>query len=181
MMSERATIRELKAYWEYVRTLNEGDVIEKYITNERMPLWDDICYGLDWRVYPFDGGSFSKKHHGFCGVYRVFGIAEESKANTPAHISRVCGEDTNGTLYIGRSGWLSDRLNQFRRSLESEKTHLAAVAWRNCETLKRRFPLGRLGVGLLFTDVDAEAMVEFDLMRAYLNTFGDTPPLNYSF
>jgi len=180
-MSERVSIRELKEYWEYIHTLNDGDVIENYIPSERLPLWADICGGLNWRVYPVGGGYFSKKHHGFCGVYRVFGIAEETRANTPAPIGRVCGEDIYGTLYIGKSGWLNERLNQFRRSLESEKTHLAAVAWRNCETLKRRFPLSKLGVGLLSTNVNMEAVVEFDLIRAYLNTFGDTPPLNYSF
>ena len=37
----------------------------------------------------------------------------------------------------------------------------------------------KLGIALLFTAVPDTRGVERDLIRAYMNSFGDTPPLNY--
>jgi hypothetical protein len=40
------------------------------------------------------------------------------------------------------------------------------------------FPSDRLGIALLFTG-SATRGVERDLIHAYINSFGDAPPLNY--
>jgi hypothetical protein len=37
----------------------------------------------------------------------------------------------------------------------------------------------KLGIALLFTSLSDTKSVEKDLIRAYMNSFGDTPPLNY--
>ena len=37
----------------------------------------------------------------------------------------------------------------------------------------------KLGIALLFTTLRDTKSVEGDLIRAYMNSFGDTPPLNY--
>lgn len=177
MVREQLSVGELQEYW---KTIKEGKVIPDYIETDRLPSWDDICWCLKWDVFTVEGGAFTKKHHGYCGVYRLFGLSD-GNAKRPATICRLQGEDRHGTLYIGKSGWLNERLNQFRRSLESEGTHRAAVTWRRCATLRTRFPLSRLGIGLLYTAADMEGFIESDLIRAYLNTFGDTPPLNCSF
>jgi hypothetical protein len=88
-----------------------------------------------------------------------------------ATLNRVYGQDISGTLYIGETGNLSSRLNQLRLS-----THGAIRALRRIPLLN--YPSNKLGVALLFTGRDTSG-VERDLIHAYMNSFGDTPPLNY--
>jgi hypothetical protein len=40
------------------------------------------------------------------------------------------------------------------------------------------YPVKKLGIALLFTGRFTRG-VERDLIHAYMNSFGDTPPLNY--
>src|SRR5580704_4065015 len=92
-----------------------------------MPAWADLCSELDWESHLVDAGYFAKKHHGFCGVYRLIGLATESEVHKPATLSRACGQDTSGTLYIGEAGSLNSRLNQLRRSLFSREDSHGAI------------------------------------------------------
>jgi hypothetical protein len=172
------SVRELEEYWEYRESLKDGDTLERHIGTYEMPPWDEICSELSWH---FDKvGRFSRKGHGYCGVYRIIGLATD-KAFKPAAISRACGEDVSGTLYVGESRWLNERLNQFRRSLRGEDTHGASRLWRQSMTLKSKFPSNQLGIATFFTRVRMHEVIESDLIRAYLDSFGDTPPLNCSF
>ncbi len=136
-----------------------------------MPPWNDLCSELDWELHTLDDDYFSAKHHGYCGVYRLIGLASEDDLKNCVTLNRVCGQDTTGTLYIGETGKLSSRLNQLRLS-----THGAISMLRQIPILD--FPLNKLGVALLFTGRDTPG-VERDLIHAYMNSFGDTPPLNY--
>jgi hypothetical protein len=179
-MGEQVTVQELRDYWTYIDELKPGQAIERYIETSAMPSWDQICQQLDWDHYKLNDGYFSRKDHGFCGVYILFGL-ETEKRLAPATINRNCGQDQNGTLYIGEAGWLNQRLNQMRRSLRGEDTHGASRMWRQSAILNSRFPSNKLGVAILLTRVSMHPWIERDLIRAYLNSFGDTPPLNCSF
>ena len=180
MAEQQISVRELEEYWEWRANLKNGEEIRRYVQTSQMPPWSKICSDLPWQHFMVDDGYFSKKDHGFCGVYRLIGLATENRFK-PAAISRACGEDASGTLYVGESGWLNERLNQLRRSLHGEDTHGASDMWRQSELLKSTFPSNKLGVSMLFTDVLMHGFVERDIIRAYLNSFGDTPPLNCSF
>jgi hypothetical protein len=90
----------------------------------------------------------------------------------------VCGQDTTGTLNIEHAGNLNNRLNQLRRSLlGSEKPH-GAYRLKDIPLLEKQFSSNKLAIALLFTG-NSPSLVEGDLIKAYMNSFGDTPPLNY--
>jgi len=179
-MSEevKVSVAQLQSYWEWYKNLQNGQIIDRFVWTSKMPSWSEICGELSWRACGLD--HFRKKHHGFCGVYRLVALSQD-RGWFPARIPRLGGEDETGTLYIGEAGWLHERLNQFRRSCEREDSHGAGRMWRDCNLLRGRFPLNRLGVAILGTSVQMHKKIEEDLIRAYLNTFGDTPPLNCSY
>jgi hypothetical protein len=171
------SVNDLKAYWNQVDALTEGELIG-VISIREMPPWEEICQELSWHFHRVDGGYFSAKRHGFCGVYRLIALASEGDLTRPAILSRVCGQDKSGTLYIGEAGNLSQRLNQLRRSAgrRREGSHGAISMLRQITRLD--YPPAKLGIALLFTGKSTRS-VERDLIHAYINSFGDTPPLNY--
>ena len=173
--------RELQEYWQAFDELKPGTAMDRAYGTREMPPWQELCYELDWDLYWVEGSSFSKRYHGYCGVYRLVALANTEGDPKPAQLDRVCGSDPTGTLYIGEAGGLSERLNQMRRSFGREDSHGASSFWRQSSALRARFPLTKLGIALLYTGTKVRQMVERDLVRAYLNSFGDTPPLNCSY
>ena len=171
MYTQQVSVYELKKYWRTVDGLAEGDRMEE-IPLFYMPPWNDLCSELDWKSCLLEDAYFSRKHHRYCGVYRLIGLASEGDLTRPATLSRLCGQDTTGTLYIGYASSLNKRLNQLRQG-----SHNAVRMLRSVPLLK--FPSKSLAIAFLFTGLAARA-VERDLIRAYMNSFGDTPPLNYS-
>jgi len=107
------------------------------------------------------------------------GLASEGDLTKPASLDRVCGKDTTGTLYIGHAKSLHSRLNQLRRSSSGHQSSHNAGRPMN-RTLRARFPSNKLAVAILSTGATTFRMIERDLIQAYMNSFGDTPPLNYS-
>jgi hypothetical protein len=180
MSEQQISVQDLQEYWYYYGNLKEGDIIERHVGTSEMPAWHRICYDLNWRLFKADSGYFGKKHHGFCGVYRLIGLDSDDVRDT-ATIDRLGDKDTTGTLYIGEAGWLNERLNQLRRSLGREDTHGASRMWRHSQVLKSKFPTNRLSIALLGTSVRMHKKIESDMIQAYLNSFGDTPPLNCSY
>jgi len=176
MYTQQVSVYELKKHWKAVDALVEGESIDA-VPLHYMPPWNDLCSELGWRVFRAAGGYFSRKHHGHCGVYRLIGLASEGDLKRPATLNRVCGQDTTGTLYIGQSSSLNTRLNQLRRTLRArgENSHNAISMLRSIPLLK--FPPNKLAIALLFTS-RSPGHVEGDLIKAYMNSFGDTPPLN---
>ena len=144
----------------------------------QMPPWDQICRVMSWQHYLLGGGYFGRKEFGYSGVYRVFALEIKDDISRPATLNRLCGQDPSGTLYIGEAVDLSRRLNQLRRTAENhrERSHGAAIMLRQITGLD--YPPARLGVAVLFTGSRTRE-IERDLLWAYINTFGDTPPLNY--
>lgn len=172
-----ASVQDLEKYWDRLVKLAPGESMEAIYPWE-MPPWDEICAKLRWRLFPVDDKPFTDKDHGYWGVYRIVALAVDRDLTKPATLNRICGEDKSGTLYIGRSTSLHARLNQFQRTLLSkESSHGAAQILKRGGVL--HFPPTRLAIALLFTPECIKG-VERDLIDAYMNSFGDTPPLNYS-
>jgi hypothetical protein len=178
MHPQHLSVSSLQEYWERVNALGEGERILSLSLYE-MPPWNELCSELSWETHSIEDGYFSSRNHGFCGVYRLIALASEGSIDKPAALNRVGGQDTTGTLYIGEAASLSNRLNQLRRSARShrpERSHGAIRMLRQISLLD--FPPNRLRVALLFT-VPQTRMIERHLIEAYINSFGDAPPLNY--
>jgi hypothetical protein len=107
------------------------------------------------------------------GVYRLIGLRG---ALTPACISRACGTDRTGTLYIGHSINLYTRVGNLVRAHRSNDgiSHHAAFP----DKLKGRFPIRRLGVSWQGVDSKWIRNRETELIDDYIAEFGDRPPLN---
>jgi hypothetical protein len=169
----RLTVSQLEARWREIDAAEPGSAFVG-LTIREMPPWNDICSKLTWELHLLDDCSFSSKHHGSCGVYRLIALESEGDLTRPAALNRVCGQDISGTLYIGEASDLSRRLNRLRRS--GWGSHGAISMMRQIPHLN--YLLKKIGIALLFTVRDTRG-VEGDLIRAYMNSFGDTPPLNY--
>lgn len=170
---------DLRRYWNRLEGCKPDEFVEM-LPGFLMPPWEDICIDLDWRMFSVEN-AFTQKHHGHAGVYRLVGFANDESLKCPAAISRLDGLDKTATLYIGEAGWLHERLNQLRRSLHREETHGAGRAWRSSKVLQSKFPKTKLGIAILSHSGSIRRRIESDLIQAYLHTYGDTPPLNYSF
>jgi hypothetical protein len=185
-----ATVDELEKYWAYIRTLKDGDELEWSIETNQMPHWEDICSKLlkvndtiPEAVRNRYVERVRRQRYGHEGVYRIIGLTADHDTEKPATIKRLHGRDTTGTLYIGQAGNLYQRLDQFQRSvrIRFSRGHMAGVWWQQCWLLSEMFPPARLAFATMRTPVGTSEGTEFDLIRAYLNSFGDTPPLNCSF
>src|SRR5262249_37505994 len=95
------TVRDLQQYWN--RPTSNGEVIYDFPLLHQMPPWNDICSQLHWELHLVEGGYFRRKHHGYYGVYRIVGLAVDGDITKPAVLSRICGQDATGTLYVGES------------------------------------------------------------------------------
>ena len=176
MHSAQYSVGMLREYWK--RAESEGMIS---LSISEMPPWNDLCSELSWEFHSIDSRHFSAKHHGGCGVYRLIALASEDDLTKPATLNRVCGQDTTGTLYIGEAGDLSTRLNKLRRSalvrsFRFERSHGAINMLRKIPVLN--YPPNKLAVALCFTD-PLTNLIEQHLIYAYINSFGEMPPLNY--
>jgi hypothetical protein len=176
---QRLTVAQLEERWRYQQAAAPGTVFYG-LSISQMPPWDEICSSLNWEFHLPDDGHFTTKHHGYFGVYRLIALASECDLMKPATLNRVAGLDASGTLYLGETGNLARRLNELQRSgwgHRYEDSHGAIGMLKQIGCLDF-FP-SKLGIALLFTTVGDTRGVERDLIRAYMNSFGDTPPLNY--
>lgn len=175
----RLTVRQLEEHWQAKEEATPGTIFYA-LSIRQMPAWDEICTNLNWEFHLPDDRPFSAKHHGCFGVYRLIALASEGDLTKPATLNRVAGQDASGTLYIGETGNLARRLNQMQRSGWShryEDSHGAIGMLKQIDCLDF-FP-NKLGIAVLFTTLSDTRSVERDLIRAYMNSFGDTPPPNY--
>lgn len=168
---ERLTVSQMENRWEQIDRLPLGTPYSS-LTVRQMPPWEDICSELDWEFHMQDGGNFGARHHGYWGVYRLVALATEGNPK-PAALNRVAGLDASGTLYIGESKSLNMRLNDVLNL-----RHEAISMLKQLSRPDFAFPPKKIGIALLFTVVRPR-VVEGDLIRAYINFFCDTPPLNY--
>jgi hypothetical protein len=176
--SPEISINDLQEHWRLLHGLREGELIEA-LSIQEMPPWKAICEQLSWKNRLLGTGYFSAKHYAFWGVYRLIALEQPGDLSRPAKLARVCGEDSTGTLYIGEASDLSLRLNQMRRTARrrrSEGSHSAISMLRRIKRLD--YPEEKLGISFMFTDRLTRA-IESDLLQAYINSFGEMPPLNY--
>jgi hypothetical protein len=173
------TVTQLEECWRERDVAGPGTVFYG-LSICQMPPWEEICSNLGWEFHLPDDGYFTAKHHGYFGVYRLIALASDRDLTKPATLNRVARQDTSGTLYIGETGNLARRLNEMQRSgwgHRNEDSHGAIGMLKQIACLDY-FP-NKLGIALLFTTLSDTKSVEKDLIRAYINSFGDTPPLNY--
>ena len=175
----RLTVSQLQDHWRERQEAAPGTITYPFLIRQ-MPPWDEICSNLDWELHLPDDRHFTAKHHGYFGVYRLVALASERDLARPATLNRVARQDTSGTLYIGEAGNLARRLNELLRSgwgHRNEDSHGAIGMLKQIDCLD--FYPNKLGIALHFTTLSDTRSVERDLIRAYINSFGDTPPLNY--
>lgn len=171
----RFSASQLEQYWSDAAAQPKGTSIRRISLSE-MPPWSEICSGLPWRSRRAEAGFLTDKKHGFRGVYRLFAFS--SDITRPAVFNRLCGQDATGTLYIGKANSLSNRLNQARRSAGSRREGSHAAAGRWARIASGNFPSHKLGIAFLFTRCQPR-LAEVTLIDAYINSFGEMPPLNY--
>jgi hypothetical protein len=177
---QRLTVSQLQAHWNERQAAAPGTVFYGGLLISQMPPWKEICSNLNWEFHLPDDRHFTAKHHGYWGVYRLIALAADGDLMNPAILNRVAGQDASGTLYIGESGNLAARLNQFQRSgwgYRNERSHGAVSMLRQIGYLD--FYPNKIGIALHFSTWSDTRSVEKHLIHAYMNTFGDTPPLNY--
>jgi hypothetical protein len=170
------TIDDLRSNWEADASIDHAP--------ERMPPWNEVCSGLPWKPFCrpiLSARLFKEQSFFYPGVYRLIGLASCRAAgdarNEVAGINRACGQDTTGTLYIGRGRPLGSRLHALRRSLRrGSPEHGAPETLRYYARLNQNFPPNKLAIAVLrcFKCEYAEG----DLLDAYINSFGEIPPLN---
>jgi hypothetical protein len=106
------------------------------------------------------------------GIYRL--IAFASKTSEPEPLQRICGVDETGTLYIGASKELGNRLSALVTTHHPDykgQPHQALP-----QQLARRFPPNQLGFVWQYTETPWHR--EAELLTSYENAFGELPPLN---
>jgi hypothetical protein len=112
------------------------------------------------------------------GVYILAGLTTEIGDPLPAAIDRICGQDANGVLYLGEGKSVAGRLGEIVGSLlkGTDKSD-AARRYHHSIKLRERFPLNKLAIAWCSTDPPAWKSEE-RLMKAYVDEFGERPPLN---
>jgi hypothetical protein len=108
------------------------------------------------------------------GVYRL--IALRSKSNlSPARLSRVCGIDETGTLYIGASD--ASLFNRVGGLVMTHHHEYKSNPHRPLSPrLAKRFREDKLAVSWEYTDAPYDR--EQRLLVAYESVFGELPPAN---
>lgn len=172
------SLEDLQEYWRHLHGLKDGELI-RVLSIYEMPPWEKICSRLDWRVHRLGGGYFTDKNYGRRGVYRLIALKVANDLKSVATLNRVCGEDPTGTLYIGEATNLATRVNQMRRTARGRRNECSHSAMLMLKRIQRLdYPPEKLGVAMMFTGRSTRG-VEKDLLRAYINSFGEMPPLNY--
>lgn len=111
------------------------------------------------------------------GVYRLLALNNNSADTSRMQINRICDQDRTGTLYIGHATHLVRRIGQLEQALlNGQSGHGAGILLRQTTTLSDLLPIEKLAFTWRCDDHPLEA--EAELIRAYVNAFGEAPPLN---
>ena len=108
------------------------------------------------------------------GVYRLVALSEPWSP-IPQSLNRVCGTDGTGTIYIGQGSVLQNRVAQLvmqHRPDNAYKGHIPLSS-----KMAELFGEDRLGVCWEFSS-EAPEIREWNLLKAYVDEFGELPPLN---
>lgn len=109
------------------------------------------------------------------GLYRL--VALDVDLHIPMAVSRVCGIDWTGTLYLGASSKLENRIKSLVRTYSSD-LHAGAHT-PMAQILSNKYPSRLLGVSWRLVDDGLSPFdLEYQLMSVYVNEHGEPPPLN---
>lgn len=109
------------------------------------------------------------------GVYNL--ICIQDKQRIP--IARLLSIDNNGILYIGKATSFLNRVIELKKSLSKEYetlSHEAGYRYLENDKIQNRFPYEDLYV--LLKPADDINKAEKDMLNAYIQKFGELPPLN---
>lgn len=112
------------------------------------------------------------------GVYLIHYLDNE---DNPVELSRLFGTDISGTLYIGQSNNLKDRLRMLWRVLQPNlkaTAHTFGKKYNTNKTLQKNIPLNQLGITIV--ECKQPKTEETKRLESYLKTHGELPPFNSS-
>lgn len=112
------------------------------------------------------------------GVYRIYSLDESDQ---PRPLQRVLGTDTEGILYIGKSGNLKARVRMLWRVLQNDykaTAHTFGMNYKSLQIIREAFPYDTLA--LEYEENPAPKAYEKNLLESYRQSFGEVPPLNGS-
>jgi hypothetical protein len=119
------------------------------------------------------------------GIYQIRVVGPDG---VPLQLPRVCAGDSNGTLYIGRSGYSTAKtsrcLGQRLWEFYSHGSHSGAGSyWQLKAVLARRQQWGhhRLQARVVELADNEIADAECAAIRLYFDEFGELPPCNSAF
>lgn len=111
------------------------------------------------------------------GVYRLVSLENDT---TPRTVSRFLGNDPSGTLYIGKATSFLDRVITLKKAIYADKYssdgHQCGTRYKSNDKIKVAFPFETLHLELIFDE--NPAALEKDLLKKYLEQFGEVPPFN---
>jgi hypothetical protein len=109
------------------------------------------------------------------GVYKI--IAINNGKLKP--VNRFLGTDISGVLYIGEAISFLDRVINLKKSISPDYTgaaHICGRRYKSNPNIAKQFPFEMLFVDLIPSESPEE--LEKKLLKEYLDTFGEVPPLN---
>lgn len=137
---------------------------------------------MKWRAWVELGEGSSKLT--FHGIYKIR-IADAS--GRPIPIGRTCGTDAEGILYVGRSGFASQRTARTvaRRLREFQKErHSGGQTYSQAKRVydrSKRLRGHRMFASAVALPDSKIEQAERKALRGYFEEFGELPPLNSAF
>jgi hypothetical protein len=142
--------------------------------------WLDGVWCGTFRISNYDDDKQWENLPKGMGVYRLLALIN-SHCFSPESLSRVCGEDETGTLYIGRAGPVAGQPNPLANRLGGlahthHRRYGATTHSKLPKPLGDRFPDDKLAI--IWELTDDPAWREAQLLQNYEDVFGELPPLN---
>jgi hypothetical protein len=110
------------------------------------------------------------------GIYKIVSLNEN---RLPTPISRLGGVDNDGTLYIGQSQNLKDRLRMLWRVLNPgylATAHTFGINYNHVPLLQALYPLDTIAINF---EINYDQLnYEKSLIENYRQQYGEVPPLN---
>ena len=111
-----------------------------------------------------------------CGVYKIRIV---NSSGEPIPIGRICCQDPDGIVYIGRSvpKKIAYRIGRFNR----KQKHSGSKTYNRVKFVLNGYPQfadHRLEVQGMFLEESEVINAEADLLHDYLFKFGELPPFN---
>jgi hypothetical protein len=131
------------------------------------------------RLFRLDDNDFwnqvNEVHQEKGGVYRLLSIQE----GKPKEINRFLGVDREGILYIGKAESFLDRVSNLKKSIAPGyrgTAHGCGINYKSNPAIEKLYPYESLYLELL--ESESPRKLEAALIKEYVQTYGEVPPLN---